>query len=942
MRRRLLALLLVLMGSLGLLQTSAFAATTRTAVITVNEIENAQVAYAYTRAYVSSDGSVTSRSTVQGITEITAENSGLTISDFSANSTSSRYNGYLLFFLKPTSEDHLLYGITTSGAGDIYSLDSVTTTGNLTGYANLSSLVAAAKDQGYVAAFGYMRSYSESSDVDASFRVKAIQATLEVTATATKECNVANEAMTFTVTPTTTDLSATNGKVTLSSVNITSLSVNGETLPASAYTKNADGTFTVTYTPTTNDDLNLSVTVAAAYNGALSMTAGNAVTSSTTVTKTATTTVTTHVWDAGEVTKQPTCTETGSMIYTCTKCQKTKVETIPALGHNYGNWTDNGNGGHTHICANDSSHTETKAHSFGSWGNWSAYNADGVSTRTRTCEACGATKTETRYLVTVNYYLDGTTTALQNAAQYDVAAGGSYDVTNAIPDSLTYNGVSYRKDSISGTVSASNVSGAATIHVYYVIDGWDAGTVVPTVMRYQVEHYQETLDGGYTLIATEVLAGEFGTTAVAEPKTIDHYHVNTHVSTLSGLLSTKEKPVQLLTLKVYYDLDAVTVTYDPDNGEETSTDTLKYGTTETVKPAPTKAGYTFRGWSNGEKTHQPGETFSATENVTLTALWTAVSQPGNNPGSDSVTGSQTGSGNQYTLSYVTGGGTAYQDEEYASGTQVNLSKVPSWEGYQFTGWYADEALTQLITSVTMDSSKTVYAGWQASKVPDLLNGDDHYAYIVGYGDGTVRPTGNITRAEVATIFFRLLQEEIRDENLTSENTYTDVSENAWYCKAVSTLTKLGILEGRSETIFDPDAAITRAELATICARFDTAAASSGSDFTDIEGHWAQADIERAAALGWVQGDGDGKFRPNDSITRAEAITMINRVLCRIPENEEDLSEDMNTWPDNSNTDAWYYLAIQEATNSHNFSEKNVVNETWNQKLQDPDWEKYEN
>jgi uncharacterized repeat protein (TIGR02543 family) len=304
-------------------------------------------------------------------------------------------------------------------------------------------------------------------------------------------------------------------------------------------------------------------------------------------------------------------------------------------------------------------------------------------------------------------------------------------------------------------------------------------------------------------------------------------------------------------------------------------------------------------------------------------------------------GGNIGAVGDHTLTYESGGGTTYEPETYGQGTQVTLDKLPVREGYTFTGWYADETLSQKVETVTMDTDITVWAGWKVSTVPALLNGDSHFAYIVGYGDDTVRPGNNITRAEVATIFFRLLKDETRDGSLTAENPYEDVPENAWYCKAVSTLTALGILEGRSETIFDPDAPITRAELATICARFDTDETGEGSTFTDISGHWAEAEIQRAAALGWVEGDGDGKFRPNDSITRAEAITMINRVLCRIPKDASDLLENMNTWLDNADPDAWYYLAIQEATNSHDFRQKGEVSETWTQLQEDPDWEKYE-
>jgi uncharacterized repeat protein (TIGR02543 family) len=223
----------------------------------------------------------------------------------------------------------------------------------------------------------------------------------------------------------------------------------------------------------------------------------------------------------------------------------------------------------------------------------------------------------------------------------------------------------------------------------------------------------------------------------------------------------------------------------------------------------------------------------------------------------------------YTLTYASGGGTKYESETYAAGTSVALSKAPIREGYQFTGWYADKELTVPIDRVLMNADTTVYAGWVASTVPELLNGDDHYAYIVGYEDGTVRPQGNITRAEIAAIFFRLLKEEVRNEYLTAENPFTDVGENAWYCKAVSTLYALGILDGRTTTTFAPNAPITRAELATVCARFDTGITDRNHSFTDISGHWAQDAIEEAAALGWVEGYEDGTFRPDSYITRAE-------------------------------------------------------------------------
>lgn len=302
-------------------------------------------------------------------------------------------------------------------------------------------------------------------------------------------------------------------------------------------------------------------------------------------------------------------------------------------------------------------------------------------------------------------------------------------------------------------------------------------------------------------------------------------------------------------------------------------------------------------------------------------------------------GSSSGS-TKYILHYESNGGTSYKDESYSYGTTVSLDKVPTRESYTFTGWYTDEELTDKITSVTMTSDKTVYAGWVATGVPDMLNGDDHDAYVIGYPDGNVHPQGNISRAETATIFFRLLKADTRDGNLTAENVFADVVNGKWFNKAVSTMAKLGIVKGRSAETFAPDAPITRAEFAAICARFNTKPTNTSNSFSDISGHWAEAEIERAVAFGWIAGYPDGTFRPDTYITRAEAMTMINRVLCRMPQDEKDLLSTMVVWPDNKPTD-WHYLAVQEATNSHEFARKGAVNETWTKLTSAPDWTRYQ-
>jgi len=226
-------------------------------------------------------------------------------------------------------------------------------------------------------------------------------------------------------------------------------------------------------------------------------------------------------------------------------------------------------------------------------------------------------------------------------------------------------------------------------------------------------------------------------------------------------------------------------------------------------------------------------------------------------------------------------------------------------------------------------------------VPTGLNGDDHYAYIVGYPDSTVRPQNGITRAEVATIFFRLLTDETRNANSTKTNSYSDVAAGAWYNHAVSTLSAMGIVKGDSHGKFNPNAPITRAEFAAIAARFDDKADTTAVDFSDIASHWAKDEISAAANNGWINGYTDGTFRPNNKITRAEAMTLVNRVLKRLPETAEDLHNDMIKWSDNSDTSAWYYLAVQEATNSHYYDLKENKHEKWSKLRETRDWTELE-
>ena len=269
----------------------------------------------------------------------------------------------------------------------------------------------------------------------------------------------------------------------------------------------------------------------------------------------------------------------------------------------------------------------------------------------------------------------------------------------------------------------------------------------------------------------------------------------------------------------------------------------------------------------------------------------------------------------------------YQELTAPEGYVVNSDEVSIEKSNLTTSWSKAEKDAETVRN---------YRG----TTPDLLNDSDHFAYVIGYMDGNVRPYGLISRAETTTIFFRLLKDSVRDGNLLTSNTYTDVADDYWANTAISTMTGLGIVQGRSTTTFDPKAPITRAQFAAICARFDTGKSSGTQTFTDIKGHWAEKYIQRAAELGWIKGFEDGTFRPDTYITRAQAMTMINRVLNRIPEDESDLLPGMNVWPD-CNPGDWFYLAVQEATNSHDFKHKAGNYEIWTELTKNPDWTRYE-
>ena len=400
-----------------------------------------------------------------------------------------------------------------------------------------------------------------------------------------------------------------------------------------------------------------------------------------------------------------------------------------------------------------------------------------------------------------------------------------------------------------------------------------------------------------------------------------------------------------------------TVTYHrngADSGETVDSRSYIFGDLAVVSEnGYVRDGHSFVGWNtqrDGSGTHHvPGSSITVTDHIHLYAQWTR-----NSSGDDDDTG--------YTLRLTkldAGDGTplsgakfelwrvgtrsdtrlgVYETNRYGwtqaevsqSGDYYWVETVPP-EGYRLGGGKHP-------TNTGKNSRITVYNTEAA--VPALFT-DDHYAYIVGGPDGTVRPNDSMTRAGVATIFFRLLKDSVRDANLLTDCTYTDVPDGHWANTAISTMTGLDIVRGYDAAAFGPGDPITRAQFAAICARFDTGKSNGSRTFSDIEGHWAKAYIERAAELGWISGFQDGTFRPDAYITRAQAVTMINRMLNRVPEDPSDLLPGMNVWPDCGPGD-WFYLAIQEATNSHDYRRKAGSYETWTDLNANPDWTRYEN
>ena len=532
------------------------------------------------------------------------------------------------------------------------------------------------------------------------------------------------------------------------------------------------------------------------------------------------------------------------------------------------------------------------------------------------------------------------------------------------------------KPVVTGTMPAEPV----TVTVTYT-----ASTGTP----YEVHHYLERLEGAYLDVPDEKdnLRGETGAWTAAAAKSYDGF-------TPIEFEQKRIKADGPTVVEIFYTRNSYLLTYKDSLSEEVyASQTYKYGAAVTAIAAPTKTGYTFTGWSPTVPATMPAEARTVYAQWRKTTPDTVVFDPNNINGKTLAAKSLTvysGSAPWETFEVVvkepagtqrsSGTVSLSGGSQSASFTSFDLITFPAAGTYTFTVGEVDRntrymsydrnlyTLTVKVEEkggmlVISDVYYTNAAGRSyrdfpivfsntygsytphvpviPPKTPDKLNADDHFAYVIGYPDGGVHPYAAITRAETATIFFRLLTEKTRKDNLTKYHSFRDVPQGAWYNAAVATMAKLKIITGYPDGTFQPDAPVTRAEFAAIAARFDEKSARTTASFRDIYGHWAERYISRSAELGWIRGYTDNTFRPDQSITRAEAMALINRVLNRNPESKDDLLRSMNIFNDNLDTAKWYYLDVQEAANSHDFIRKANGYEMWKKLRADPDWKALE-
>ena len=380
------------------------------------------------------------------------------------------------------------------------------------------------------------------------------------------------------------------------------------------------------------------------------------------------------------------------------------------------------------------------------------------------------------------------------------------------------------------------------------------------------------------------------------------------------------------TLYANWTANTYTVTFNPKGGEVNPREkNVTFDAAYGELPTPTRTGYTFNGWYLGDKEITKDSTVETAEDHTLTASWSINSH-------------------WLTIKYLNKSNGKELAPEYSQKHDYDTTvkvKSPSIPGYKF---YDRDDETVVVTMPDEDVTRIVYYvrktgnGGGTYDSPNktkktspalTLNTADHFAFINGYPDGSVQPEGNVTRAETAAILYRIMGDDCQSYYKTTSCSYSDVARGDWFNTYVATLENAGVIvDTRTNGKFRPNDAITRAELASMIAQFAGLDSASAANFNDVGTiYWAAKEIAIAAKMGWINGYPDGSFRPNQNVTRAELMAMVNRALGRTPKSEDDLLSGMKTWSDNANTGAWYYLDVQEATNSHTYT-KSGTHETW--------------
>ena len=502
---------------------------------------------------------------------------------------------------------------------------------------------------------------------------------------------------------------------------------------------------------------------------------------------------------------------------------------------------------------------------------------------------------DTEYIVEHYKVVDGVETLADTETME-----GTTD-TEVTATSKTYAGYTLNPN-YEGTVTSGTINGdgSTVLKLYYVANE----------TKYIVEHYK-VVDGVETLADTETMEGTTDTEVTATSKTYAGYTLNPNYegTVASGMINGDGSTV----LKLYYVAE------------------------DTRDPAPVLESTKL---SNDSDTRIPGDI------VTYTFT---VKNSGDAPAYNVNITDEIPDGLTYTANSVTVNGRKGNYTIIDGVLTVELGIVPAGQEVivVFKARVNDDAFGMVIFNVATISGTTKEGDEKPDLVKEIVDEkgvevvpqlrEDHIAYIIGYPDGTVQPEGNIKRSETVTIIFRLLDEPSRNYFYTNKNDFTDVDSTAWYNNALSTMVNAGTVTGYEDGTFLGDNYITRAEFAALMAKFDSHSYTGEDKFNDISDHWATGYINQAAARGWVKGYKDGSFRPDEYITRAEAMELVNNVLERSSISIAEMHRDMTTWSDNTDTDIWYYTVVQEATNSHEYTRDADGKAHWTSVLAPPDW-----